>query len=252
MWRNIVNDLLVEIGTVPEGTPIILSAEGWANVATHDGLRELVSVLRANHFDEIECTCYLRNRGKYAVSLYREFSRRRSNIMPFEDYSAKNKRLLNFALLAKSLNEIFMENVNYRVYDRTRDIVSDFFRSTGIDYPPATINANRSISVLDAECWRLANVHGRAMPYSTADELLAKHDIRVPDHGFHEYTDKHMFHVSCDYIEELGALTKLSRDDIDLLCEESQKSSNAIFDIKVLSPLLATLLHKEFELPAGH
>jgi hypothetical protein len=247
LWRNILNKLLIEIDPVSEGTTIVISGEAWAYLATHDGLRELVTTLRENRFEAIECICYLRNRSKYAVSLYREFTRRRSNVLPFREFIARYESLLDFVMLTRSLNDIFSGNVLYRTYDEKPDIVSDFFDSIGVPYPRASVGANKGISAIDAECWRLANSRGRTMLSSSVKGLLAKQSLLLEERAFHEYTDEDMFYVDAKYTESLMTATGLNCSEVDLICDSKLKTDDAIFDIRVLSPLLAAVLDREYE-----
>jgi hypothetical protein len=158
-WRSLVDDLVSEI----EGstaTRVLMSSEAWSRPRHRSALVELLAVLRgAGVVDEVHAVLYLRQRFEYARSLYREYTRRHSNVRPLAEYVEAKRRALDHLEAIRTVREaVAPGDVQVIPYDGIPDTGAHFFGLLALEVPPESARENSGIDAAEVEAHRQLNL----------------------------------------------------------------------------------------------
>jgi hypothetical protein len=158
-WRSLVDDLVSEIAGSP-ATRVLLSSEAWSRPRHSAALVDLLAVLRsAGVVGEVHAVLYLRQRFEYARSLYREYTRRHSNVRPLPEYVEAKRRALDHLTAIRTVREaVAPGDLQVLPYDGIPDTGAHFFGLLGVVIPPERTRENRGIDAVEVEAHRQLNL----------------------------------------------------------------------------------------------
>lgn len=237
-WERMVDRLIEEIR---QASPriVVLSAEPWSRLLSHQGLARLVARLRSELAADVEGVCYFRNRFGYARSLYREFTRRRGNVRRSVPYLRNTRDMFDYLSIARSFNQVFANNVAYFVSERIDDSVSHFFDLLGERYDGPVIKVNSGFSAVEVEACRIANELGVDTSVVSWQDALRRRHINLGN-LFEERLPVPLLTSDNAYWEDFAAVTGLGQDDIHILSRKPEVSSK--LDVSLVSELLKEVI----------
>lgn len=157
LWPGHVKNLADEIRFSGAGN-VLLSSEAWSLPYAAEILSEMVASLRdANAIDEMVGLIYLRNRYDYARSMYREMTRRRQNVRPFQEWIAlrRQRRMFDPLGVVRRLSDaVGAGNLRAFSYETCGDIGAHFFGQLGLNAAPAEQWTNPGLDALEVEAYR--------------------------------------------------------------------------------------------------
>ena len=238
-WERLVARLISEI---QEASPrlVVLSAEPWSRLLSHEGLSRLVELLKSELNADVEGVCYFRNRFGYARSLYREFTRRRGNARRSIAYLRNTRDMFDYLAIAQSFNEIFSGNMRFFVSERIDDAVAHFSDLLGTPYHGPVIKVNSGCSAIEAEVCRVANELDIDTSNLNWQHALQQRRITLGD-SFEERLPLRELVSDETYWAEFSSVTGLGDDDVGILSRKPADSDK--MDISLVSDLLKEVLH---------
>lgn len=187
-WRSLVDDLVAEIEG-SSATRVLMSSEAWCRPRHRSALTELLAALRRGGVvDEVHAVLYLRQRFEYARSLYREYTRRHSNVRPLAEYVEAKRRALDHLDAIRTVREaVAPGDVQVVPYDGIPDTGAHFFGLLGLEIPPETVRENRGIDAVEVEAHRQLNLVAPEMRSEWPGLVAAvPDDLRLPLGGWTE------------------------------------------------------------------
>ena len=158
-WRSLVDELVAEIGDSP-ATRVLMSSETWSRPGRGEALADLLDALRgAGVVGEVHAVLYLRQRFDYARSLYREYTRRHSNVRPLAEYVEANQRPLDLLDAVRTVRgAVAPGDLQVFPYNEIPDTGPHFFGLLGVEVPPETSRENPGIDAVEVEAHRQLNL----------------------------------------------------------------------------------------------
>ena len=158
-WRALVDQLIAEVNDSP-ATHVLMSSEAWSRPHHGEALADLVATLRSSGVvDDVHAVLYLRQRFDYARSLYREYTRRHSNVLPLAEFIDAKSRTFDLLAAVRTVREaVTPGDLHVFQYDAIPDTGAHFFGLLGVEVRPEAIRENLGIDAVEVEAHRQLNL----------------------------------------------------------------------------------------------
>ncbi|MEO5377120.1 MAG: hypothetical protein H7832_04965 [Magnetococcus sp. DMHC-6] len=242
IWDELVQKLIIEIKESGKKN-ILISAEGWSRPLTWPSLSELISCLRLAGIDSIRGIVYLRNRCDYARSVYREFTRRNGNAMPFGAYVRENAHMFDLRLVASELQNIFSGQLTLFRYENCQNVTDHLFSYLGIPkpLPIPELFVNKGLNTIEIEACRLLNAirprtYVKKFPGIT--KLCQDLGIEIDVNRYGEVFLPTTLACDANWKSDLVAITGWPESDVEAL---SLRPTSKPINVRKLSPILQVI-----------
>lgn len=132
---NLLNDLreeVVEAMTTSTLNQVVISSEAWSHPGMTGSVKHVVELLESLGANDVSGVVYIRNIYDYARRHYREFTLRHKNKLNISDYVSVKRKVFNYNLLIRRLEENVGENLVVKNYEETDSVLSDFLSIMGV------------------------------------------------------------------------------------------------------------------------
>lgn len=205
---------------------VIMSNESWSNPLHLPMLGGFVAELTDMGFDKVSGVLFLRRLIDYKISHYREFTFRRGNQLPFNEYLRRPPGMFDYLFLARNLRSIFGQQLQVLNYALVGDSVTSFFESVDMSHhlawlKPAGKANTKSVKALGIEVLRHAN-KARLSEQDRFD-FLSDFENRHPDlfkQSWTERTEQDTPVYGPTYHKELASALQWPKDQVGLLLED--------------------------------
>jgi hypothetical protein len=221
VWRSLVDKLVAEIDGSP-ATHVLMSSETWSRPGRGEALADLLVALRsAGVVGEVHAVLYLRQRFDYARSLYREYTRRHSNVLPLAEYVEARERPLDLLDAVRTVRgAVAPGDLQVFPYNEIPDTAAHFFGLLGVEVPPETTRENLGIDAVEVEAHRQLNVLAPEMrPEWPGLAAAVPDDLVLPLEGWTEKFAKGQLEADEEWRAAFAAETGWPASTVDRLVE---------------------------------
>jgi hypothetical protein len=220
-WRSLVDELIVEIEG-SSATQVLMSSETWSRPHRGGALADLVAILRsAGVVDDVHAVLYLRQRFDYARGLYREYTRRHSNVLPLAEFVEARRRPLDLLDTVRTVRDaVSPGDLHVFQYDGIPDVPEHFFGLLGLAVAPDAARENLGIDALEVEAHRQLNLLAPEMreAWPGLDAALPD-DLALPLANWTEKFATDQLRASAEWRAAFSAETGWPSSAVDRLLE---------------------------------